>query len=168
MLAITRQMHVPAFAIALFSALAFTAPAAQAVAISERENITNAFRDNPCTGEPVVLDGTIHILAEANASEGGNFHVRLYTNTTGLSGVGSVSGESYTLHDIGHEITQFTASGGTTTRTMLLEEFIHHGEGLGLVSPTADDFFLHFDVTVSVDPFGVPTVISRAERFECR
>ena len=86
----------------------------------------------------------------------------------GVSGVGFPSGEAYTFAEVGHEVTEFDANGGTTTRTMFIEQFIHRGETLGLVAPNLDDLHVHLDVTTVVDASGAPTVTVRADRTECR
>ena len=61
---------------------------------NETEPLENVV-DNPCTGEPLLLTGELHILFHVTEDANGGFHVQTHFQPQGVSGTGLVSGEQY-------------------------------------------------------------------------
>ncbi len=126
------------------------------------------FTNDACTGEGVTLEGNLHLLVQTTANADGSFHVMQHTNTQGVSGIGVLSGDTYSFSEGYLERDTFDAQGGTTTHTVMHLEFIHHGESLGLLAPSLDDLHQHFNVATTLAPTGEPTATIHTDRFECR
>ena len=70
-----------------------------AVANSYDINLNNQVTVNSCsTGEPVALDGTVHIEASVNSDNAGINHFSL-TAVANLIGIGQTTGSAYTASD---------------------------------------------------------------------
>ena len=163
-----RPGRLLAYTLAIWLLLAFGAsPALGAPAVSQRIDITGLFQDNECTGEGVELSGSLHIVTHVTANADGSFRVKVHTNTQGVTGTGILSGDRYSFNEGYNLMSEVDVLAGGSGHFVGHEEFIHHGESGGLVSPTLDDQHVHFNVTVALDASGLPTT-TFIPRIECR
>ena len=76
-----------------------TAPV-RAAATTQRFNerfSVEVITQHPCTGEPVLLRGTIHAAGHFTVDGRGGIHIESHLNPQGYSGVGLVTGTKYQL-----------------------------------------------------------------------
>jgi hypothetical protein len=123
--------------------LALLAKPSQAQAQTERSNEwvpIDGVIDNPCTGELVSYQGTVHVVSTITQDEGGNLHFQGHTNLVGGEGVGLTSGAEYVVrerssfHSNRHDFESDQAPANFTQVYTL--QFTREG------SPTAEDDFL--------------------------
>jgi hypothetical protein len=62
---------------------------------NETEPLDGLIVDNPCTGEPLLLTGELHILFHVTNDANGGLHVQTQFQPQGASATGQVSGEQY-------------------------------------------------------------------------
>jgi hypothetical protein len=113
-----------------------------------------------CTAEPVAGMGTVHVIITTTDNSDGSTHVRIYQHTSGMHGVGVVSGDKYVFNE--GEMVEADFSGSETFYQRI--EFIHVDETLGHPTEALDDFHQRLRVTVSEMS---PPVVTQ-ERTECR
>jgi hypothetical protein len=131
--------------------LAFAAvPAALAAAEQVTVPVSPGAILHPCTGELVLVNGTIHTTFRTTESSSGNVSVTTTSNTQGVTGTGVLSGARYSLSET--QMSSFTMSRGSTTTNIVSLRFLRSGE-TGL----PDDFTLHIRFQVTVNAGGVPT-----------
>ena len=163
-----RALRLLVYTVAIGLLLVFGASAGLAApAVSERTDITGTFEFNECTGEGVELSGSVHIVTHVTANADGSFRVKVHTNTQGVTGTGLLSGDRYNFNEGSNLMGEVDVLAGGSGHFVGHEEFIHHGESGGLVSPTLDDQHVHFNVTVALDASGLPTT-TFIPRIECR
>jgi hypothetical protein len=115
---------------------------------------------HPCTLEPVAGIGAVHLIITMTDNPDGSTHVRIYHHTSGMQGIGVVSGDRYVFNE--GETTEADVSGSGTVYHRV--EFIHMGESLGHPTEALDDF--HQRVRVIVSEMSPPVVTQ--DRSECR
>jgi hypothetical protein len=58
-----------------------------------------------CTEENILVDqGTIHIVAQLSDPDANNTHTKIHFNTQSVSGVGTVSGERYSISQVSNNL----------------------------------------------------------------
>jgi hypothetical protein len=117
---------------------------------------------NDCTGEEVVINGTMHVKATDNTSPAA-IKYQLEANLTGVTGTALVTGARYVMNnqnsDMGHA--EFGAFGNVQQTIETSTILTRQGEtGTFLVG---DDFRLHAIAHLTISK-GVP----RAEKIELR
>jgi hypothetical protein len=122
---------------------------------------------NECTGEPVVLDGRVHLLISVTANADGSFRVKQHTNTQGVTGIGLTSGDSYSFNQGDNLMGEVDVPAGGSGHLVGHQEFIHHGESGGVTNPALDDKHVYFNTTVALDASGQPTT-TFTTRIECK
>jgi opacity protein-like surface antigen len=85
--------------VATLTAVAATTATASAQATSVTEPVVITLT-NPCNGEVVLVEGTIHYVTRENEDEGGGAHIFLHGVLRG-TGVGLTSGAEYRVLDVG-------------------------------------------------------------------
>jgi hypothetical protein len=148
-------------------AVVLSAAAATGETTNAFVDITGTFRVNECTGETVTLDGQVHISTSVTPNADGSFHIRVHSNTQGVSGTGDITGDSYRFNETENFSGEFEVPAGGSGHLVGHQEFIHQGESGGLASPTLDDKHVHFNTTVTLDAAGNP-VTSFVPSVECR
>ena len=151
----------------VISSFAYLTGGQAALAANQSIDITGSFQQNLCTGEPVVMDGQVHLVTTTTPNTDGSFHVHTHINTQGVSGTGLISGDPYNFNDGVNQDGNFDVLAGGSARWVGHTEFIHKGEGNGLMDPHTDDEHIHFVTTVVLDVSGSP-VVSPVPDFECR
>jgi hypothetical protein len=125
-----------------------------AVALAASEQVTVPLSPgalaHPCTGELVVVTGTIHTTFRTTESSSGNVSVTTTSNTQGVTGTGAPSGAKYTLAET--QMSSFSVAKGSTSTNIISFRFLRSGE-TGL----PDDFTLHTRFHLTVNANGVPT-----------
>jgi hypothetical protein len=84
-----------------------------------------------------------------------------------VTGTGLLSGDRYSFNEGSNLMGEVDVPAGGSEHFVGHEEFIHHGESGGLVSPTLDDKHVHFNTTVALDALGQPTT-TFTPRIECK
>jgi hypothetical protein len=82
-----------------------------AVKINETTDISGTIV-SPCTGEPIVYQGSAHIMSTLQPTTNG-FTVSTHFNTQSVSGVGAVTGTKYQIVDAFNEDETVVSSNGT-------------------------------------------------------
>jgi hypothetical protein len=157
----------PLFAIFFAATLLVALLPRDAQAAQSSEDISGSFVNHLCTGEPVILDGTVHMVTNTTDLGGGTFRVQIHINTQGVSGVGFISGDDYNFNNGVNQDGDFNMTAGGSAHWVGHTEFIHQGEGNGLMDPHSDDEHVHFNTTVNLDTSGNPIVVPVPD-FECR
>src|ERR671916_2211956 len=113
-----------ALSLALLVSLVVGAGVALARATTEtfvQEFEISGARDNPCTGQSVMFDGTQRFVFHVTEDAAGNHHVGFRAITQG-SGVDPVTGEKFLYRDVGG-VQEFTAQDGTPTELTSVATF---------------------------------------------
>ena len=117
---------------------------------------------NPCTGEPIVYEGFVQVVAKGHVSEGGQAHFQVHFNSH-LSGV-SPSGARYRIVSVGNDhetfdVADFEPQTLTATGT---SNIIRQGE-----DPPEDDVKGHHVFHYTINANGEVTAVQSEVRFEC-
>ena len=131
------------FACAVVTSLAVvlgTLPALAAPEANERIDITPLFEVNECTGEPVVVDGRVHILVDVTPNTDGSFRIKVHTNTQGVSATGVVTEDTYSFNEATNLNGEFDVPAGGSAHFRGHEELIHHGESGGSRNQGTTDY----------------------------
>jgi hypothetical protein len=118
--------------------------------------------NNPCTGEDVVLEGTMHTVVHFSTS-GDRVHFGEDVRLTGMQGT-TLTGVRYVEMDVNNQQANVTPLGQTAItaeRTAILTRL---GETFG----DPDDFHIHVIAHMTLNANGVPTVDKVESRNECR
>ena len=84
---------------AMLTAIGTTAATASAEATSVTEPVV-VMLDNPCSGEVVLVEGTIHYVTRESTDEGGGAHIFSHGVLHG-TGIGLTTGNEYRVVDVG-------------------------------------------------------------------
>ena len=163
-----RKMWLLAAASTILS-LVIVSPAS-AETTSTKTDITRPFEDNECTGEPVEINETLHLITEVTPNPDGSVHVKLYTNTQGAQGTGLLTGDPYEFNEGIRFSGEVDLTAGSSARLSGHEEFLHLSETpTPLQHPAGDDKHVHFDVTVQFNPLNpLDPITTPVISFECR
>jgi hypothetical protein len=101
---------------------------------------------DPCTGEPVAIEGTLDTIVEITPDASGGFHNKIHNASKG-TGVGLVSSTRYTYSE---ELDSELTSAGAATETQTLNHFLTS-------AGSSDNFFFKMTVHTTVNGTGVPT-----------
>lgn len=104
-----RRTVVPLMALLLVGAT--SSALAQAAPVTERTTIplSTVIGDNPCTGEPVALEGELLVVSHITENAGGGFTANIFLIPQRVRGVGLVSGSAYLFNGATHS--SFTLNG---------------------------------------------------------
>jgi hypothetical protein len=119
------------------------------------------YTNNPCTGEPVVLQG--HLFLRMHLTFNAT-HVTIseQTNTQGLTGVNPITGVKHVSSDVD----TFTATIQKSTSTTGNQNFLFTRSGESASVP--DDFYLHYLIRFSTNAAGTVTTEFENFRADCR
>lgn len=152
------------FGLAALSMLLLTfAPLAQAQetgAVSRRIPVTFAM-DNPCTGEPVLIEGAFHLVLNETEDQSGGTHTVGHSNFNG-HGV-STSGVRYTFQSVDNSPDKVDADSADDFTITSSFRLVRQGE----TAPT-DDSTLHVTVHVTQNANGEFTATPVHINSECR
>jgi hypothetical protein len=116
---------------------------------------------NPCTDEPVVLQG--HLFLRQHITYNAT-HVTIseQTNTQGLTGVNPITGVKHVSSDVD----TFTATIQKSTSASGRQSFLFSRSGES--APVPDDFYLHYLIHFSWNAAGTVTTDITNFRTDCR
>jgi hypothetical protein len=119
------------------------------------------FTSNPCTEEPVVLQG--HLLLRMHITVNAT-HVTIseQTNTQGVTGVNPITG----VQHVSSDVDTFTATIQKSTSATGLQNFLFIRSGES--APVPDDFYLHYLIRFSTNAAGTVTTEFTNFRADCR
>jgi hypothetical protein len=119
------------------------------------------FTSNPCTGEPVVLEGHL-LLREHITLNATHVTISEATYTQGLSGVNPITGVKHVSSDVD----TFTATIQKSTSTTGHQSFLFTRSGESASVP--DDFYFHYLIRFSTNAAGTVTTEFENFRADCR
>ncbi len=133
-------------------AIALAAPqAARAQATTIHVNQTDPFTaviDDPCTGEPILFEGTIHTEGEITINDN-HTHSQLHTNIH-ATGIGALTGTEYIFNDV---LNNNTNSGDPLPMIVSLE----HNTRIISTGPS-DNFLANTRIQITINANGEMTV----------
>jgi hypothetical protein len=117
--------------------------------------------ENPCTGEPVVIQG--HLLVRFHLTFNAT-HVTIseQTNTQGVTGINPITGVKHVTSDVDTFTATIQKSTSATGRQSFL--FIRSGEGASV----PDDFYLNYLIHFSTNAAGTVTTDITNFSSDCR
>jgi hypothetical protein len=119
--------------------------------------------DNPCTGEPVVLQGHLFLREHITLTPGAtHLTVSTSTNTQGVTGVNPITGVKYVASDVDTFTATIQKSTSASGRQHIL--FSRSGES----APVPDDFYLHYLIHFSWNAAGTITTDITNFSSDCR
>jgi hypothetical protein len=89
-----------AVALLMASGLALAQAATETLNVNQPESFTI---DNPCTGEPILVEGVFHHLVHVTQTEEG-YHFVIRTNTQDVTGTGLRTGDEYRFINVGGSV----------------------------------------------------------------
>ncbi len=136
------------------AALAVAASAA-AVGTSARTPISEVLV-NPCTGEPIVAEGFVHITSDFTVTPDGRLHDRYHLNMEGMTaktatGVKYVVVEQWNVGTNAHE-------DQATVRHVFKQHFVRTRDDGTFVF--GDDFYAYFHLHLTLNANGTPTAFT--------
>jgi hypothetical protein len=145
---------------AVLTVVAATAATASAQATSVTEPIVVTL-ENPCNGEPVLVEGTIHYVIGENEDEGGGAH-RFSHGVLYGTGIGLTSGTEYRVVTVGLDPGE--SNHGAHRALTSTDVFVVHIIG----TEPGNSFYSHINHhgTLSPSGHGIPFQINA--RSECR
>jgi hypothetical protein len=103
--------------------------------------------DNPCTGEPILFTGQVHLMIHATATPSGHFETTVHSNLQDVSGTGTESGAAF--HFQAASTTTAQVEPGVETTIMINFRIIGPGAG--------NNFLLHNLTHLTVNANGEAT-----------
>jgi hypothetical protein len=86
-----------AVALLVASGVAMARAATETLNVNQPESFTI---DNPCTGEPILVEGVFHHLVHVTQTQEG-YHFVIRTNTQDVTGTGLQTGDEYRFINVG-------------------------------------------------------------------
>lgn len=146
--------------VATLTAVAATAATAWAQATTVTEPVMTTL-DNPCNGEVVLVEGTLHYVTMENEDEGGGQH-RFSHGVLHGTGIGLSSGTEYRVLNVGLDPGE--SNHGVERALTSTDVFVIHMIG----AEPGNSFYSHVShhSTLSPSGHGIPVQINA--RSECR
>jgi hypothetical protein len=86
---------------------------AQQLTIPADEFFTPDF-GSVCTGENILVDrGSIHVVGQLSDPDAANQHQKIHFNTQGVSGVGTTSGDRYSISEVSNTLENVHSTGAS-------------------------------------------------------
>lgn len=118
---------------------------------------------SPCTGEPMLITGTSHMVFNSSGGQ-----ITGEANLQGVSGTGLVTGLRYVDQTQQTDWTRLTPDGGSAGHVEFSEHLIRQKETTTLAVPDGDDFYAKILLHVVFDSNGTPTVRQDMSSDGCR
>lgn len=147
----------------LFVVLAAAAEPAFGQATTTTTNETVPFAGtmpNPCNGDAVTFQGTLHIANHITNDPSGGSHLRTHVNYQNVTGTGTPSGATYNVRTTANETRN--DSDGPQTETTVIQTIKLNAQGPIL------NAFLHVVLHVTINANGQTTSTVNETRIECR
>lgn len=148
-------------ALSLTLAFAYTPAFAQASTTTTNEEIEfTSSLPNPCNGDVVTFQGTMHVTNSVTTDANGGFHLKTHVNYQGVSGTGSPSGINYNVRTSTNETLNDNDAGQFETTVIQTIKLISQG--------SAQNYFIHIVFHITVNAAGETTSEVTETRIECR
>ncbi len=134
---------------------------AQEIKINERTPIAFAV-SNPCTLEPVVIEGTSHVIVRVTEDGSGGQHTVTHITLIGR-GV-SPDGVRYTVQNINNARTKSDPDAADNSTSIVNFHVVRQGDD----TPTEDDYTLPLTFHLTENANGEPTATVSNVESECR
>jgi hypothetical protein len=121
---------------------------------------------NECTGEPVSIEGTVHVVGTTTQDAAGGTHVQGHTNFVG-QGVGIASGAEYVVREVQNTHGNIHDFEGDQAPANFTQPYTFHVIRKGSAMPE-DDFLLHMVFHITVNANGEVTSEVGEESIECQ
>jgi hypothetical protein len=115
---------------------------------------------NPCNGDVVTFQGTMHVVNTVTTDAGGGFHLKTHVNYQDVSGTGSPSGANYNVRTTSNET--LNDNDGPQSELTVIQTIKLISQGSALNS------FLHVVFHITVNANGQTTSTVSETRIECR
>lgn len=137
--------------VAMGAAMGVTAAPAAAAAITFSQQVAQTIY-NPCTSEPVLVTGTVHIEQQESVSTSGSIHYQTTVHSTGFKGatLDVIDPVRYTANDV---VTTEANQVGATETTFNQTQVYNRLGNDGRLIP-GDDFRAHLSVHATVNANG--------------
>lgn len=150
----TRNKRTGIVLIVIFLAIALSAIPVQAKATIEIENSYSTFEGSielP-SGEVVNLTGHSHNLHRSVYDNTDGWHVKYHTNVQGVSGIGSITGDTYS----GTGVTQGTLNFHADPNGKIVKTIVNNVRLINR-GGTGESYMLHVETHITVNPNGTIT-----------
>ena len=133
---------------------------------------TTAFAEpffNFCTGETFIAEGTIQTSADFTIGPDGRAHEQWHVNLQARTAKGVVTGATYVVQRNENEGFNTDADAAPFTQHFIFyERYVRSGENGALIDD--DDFYLYFNIHMTINANGLPPTVDRIEANEdtCR
>jgi hypothetical protein len=94
---IIRLLTTSAATMLMVALMAGPKKASASVVLNEKIPSPLASVTNPCNGEPVLLEGFVHVLVREQLDANGGIHTTMENNPANLSGTGATTGAKYQI-----------------------------------------------------------------------
>lgn len=146
----------------IVAALAALGSAAAAAAETSSTTVpVSGVIGNACTGESVLIEGSMHVLVHTTTDASGGVHTLLVANLKGVSGTGLSTGSSYRFVSVSAEPIMNVSLDGAQEATELVNA--------RQVAPGAgNDVAVHANIHFTVDANGEVRAAFGNQTQECR
>ena len=158
----TSPRHFVALIAALFALCAAATNArAQATTTTTSENVPfTSTLLNPCNGDLITFQGTLHITNTLTTDAGGGTHLKTHVNYQDVTGTGTPSGLNYRIGTVANESLNDNEEGQLDNTVI---------QTLKLIAPgTALNYFTRLVFHVTINANGQTTSEVIESRVECR
>ena len=134
---------------------------AQTTATTTSENIPfTDTRPNPCNGDLVTFQGTMHVTNTVTTDSGGGSHLKTHVNYQDVSGTGVPSGLNYRVMTTVNDTLNDNDAGQFETTVIQTVKLISQG--------SAPNLFLRIVFHITINANGQTTSTVSETRIECR
>lgn len=161
------QLTSPRLRVALIASLFVFCAAAGSPALGQATTTTTneelpatGNQPNPCNGDVVTFQGTMHVVNTVTTDSSGGFHLKTHVNYQDVTGTGTPSGVTYNVRTTTNET--LNDNDGPQFETTVIQTIKLISQGSALNS------FLHVVFHVTVNANGQTTSTVDEMRIECR
>lgn len=148
-------------ALSVAAAFAGTRAFAQATTTTTNEEIPfTDTRPNPCNGDQVTFQGTMHVTNSVTTDTSGGYHLKTHVNYQDVSGTGTPSGLSYNVRTTTNET--LNDNDGPQAETTVIQTIKLISQG------SSPNYFLHLVFHITVNANGETTSTVTESSIECR
>ena len=105
--------------------------------------------DNPCTGEPILVEGVFHHVVHVTETKN-SYHYVIHTNSTDVTGTGEQTGDEYRFVNLYNGAGSGNVKGADTINETLSLKIVSEG--------SSPDFILQLVNKYTFDEDGKPSV----------
>jgi hypothetical protein len=113
---------------------------------------------NPCTGEPILVYGTVHLLVTQTEDTSGGQRLHSHVNYQDVRALGLITGTTYINPGAGNAIVNATSGAGEATIQTRTQ----------FIAPGQDSFYAEQHIHLTINANGDVTVSYNDVVFTCR